>query len=195
MSIRALHIPHDIILPVQLVEISAETEPSVDQLQTLVEGHFEPVTVLQGIDCWVNEEGKIIGLPANSRAQVLFDETFGPSLDFLVGSAVLTGGTDEEGRSLSLSDEQFAMVRALLGNLIAVEISNSYSDGHESTSTVLLEGPEALTEAALEDWWAYVVFPHTGDGHGADSGLSAVHTATVIAGPADLLNKNTEWGN
>jgi hypothetical protein len=74
--------------------------------------------------------------------------------------------------------------------MITVKIENTYSDGHQSTSEVLLHPPTA----DLDEWFQDVVWPHTGDGHGVDSDLGSCYTATIIAtdDPA-LLGKSYEW--
>ena len=72
---------------------------------------------------------------------------------------------------------------------VTVKIENDYSDEHHSESTVELPAPTG----DLDEWWNDVVFPHTGDGHGAEGDLGSCYTATIVAGPARLLGETTEW--
>lgn len=80
---------------------------------------------------------------------------------------------------------------------VTVRIENDYEDGHSSQREVVLDAPDNLDFAAglsLEDWWEEVVFPETGDGHGADSDLGSCYTATITACPnAALVGQSTEW--
>jgi hypothetical protein len=74
--------------------------------------------------------------------------------------------------------------------MVTVRIENSYSDGHESKSEVLLPPPEG----DLTQWFEDVVYPHTGDGHGIGKDLGSCHVATIIAADdAALLGENCEW--
>lgn len=79
---------------------------------------------------------------------------------------------------------------------VLVEIENSYTDGHESTSQHRLAAPtDAPGSEELDEWWEDKVFPLTGDGHGANNPrLDALHTATIIEGPASLLEESYDWG-
>lgn len=78
--------------------------------------------------------------------------------------------------------------------MATVHIHNAYSDGHSSEHVVELPDPASLDPAALEEWWMDVVFPETGDGHGAARGLHSCYTATVRASAhAELVGVVTEW--
>lgn len=92
---------------------------------------------------------------------------------------------------------------------VIVKIENDYSDGHHSEHTVELDSPscyghrdihsgetfhcDGTSDNELADWWEEVVYPHTGDGHGADNDVGSCYTATIIHGPARLLGETTEW--
>ncbi|GAP61340.1 hypothetical protein AHiyo1_50330 [Arthrobacter sp. Hiyo1] len=192
MTIRALLIPVDTEQPLRIVEIP-ESE-SLAQLQALVEGYVECIDLQHGVTSWLNEEGKLTGLQYNPRSQRLYLEAYGPA-DILVGPAVLTGGADDQGSTLGLSDAQLDHVDQLLGPFARVWIENTYSDGHESTTEVWLTPPAGDSAQKLEDWWQDEVFEHTGDGHGADSSLGSLLTATVLSGPAHLVGQTFEWGD
>jgi hypothetical protein len=78
-------------------------------LQTAVDGWVQVVDLTSTMSIWVNEEGKMNGLPYNKIATDIFQRRFG-AVDVMVGNAVLTGGTDSEGETLGLTDEQVAVI-------------------------------------------------------------------------------------
>lgn len=63
------------------------------------------------IDMWVNEEGRIKGLPYNHFGSLLYTMNFRTD-EPIVGDIVLTGGTDEEGNTLGLTDSQLDVMFA-----------------------------------------------------------------------------------
>lgn len=75
-------------------------------LSTGVGGLIEPIELSATLTLWLNEEGKIHGLPHNPFAQQLWDEVFGSHTDYLVGDVVLTGGTDSDGNTIGLTEDQ-----------------------------------------------------------------------------------------
>jgi hypothetical protein len=109
----------------QVIVITPEQEVSVQQmpianeydfLNTAVAGWIQAVELsedLEGITLWVNEEGKMNSLPYNQKATFLWEKSYGFT-DVIVGTAVLTGGTDDEGETLPLTDVQVAEILALL---------------------------------------------------------------------------------
>ncbi|WP_448812149.1 DUF3846 domain-containing protein [Agromyces bauzanensis] len=99
--------------PVQVIEPGAD---SGDTLRKAVGGWFECVGLEAGLDMWLNEEGKLEGLPHNRRAQGLWDATFGAGTDYIVGPAVLSGGVDDEGDTLPLDAATIAGLVTLLGS-------------------------------------------------------------------------------
>ena len=58
-----------------------------------------------GVDVWLNEEGKLHGLPYNLIGTRLWVTAYG-NTDAIVGDIIITGGADEEGETLGLTDEQ-----------------------------------------------------------------------------------------
>ncbi|MFF2053778.1 DUF3846 domain-containing protein [Leifsonia sp. NPDC058194] len=115
MSIRVIHIPVDSSTTVRLVETTQDE--IADRLHDLVEGSFECVELNDDVHVWLNEEGKLRGMPWNPRAQRLWDQRYGSFTDVLVGPAVLTGGVDRHGDTLGLSPEQIATVEREIGPL------------------------------------------------------------------------------
>jgi hypothetical protein len=60
-----------------------------------------------GFAMYVNEEGKLNGLPMNDLATVVWEKSFGAFTDVIVGGAVIVNTkTDDEGNELPLTDEQ-----------------------------------------------------------------------------------------
>lgn len=107
---QALYIPAE--GPSRIVSIDEGNE--LAQLQKLVGGYIEAVTLKSGHTLWLNEEGKLNGLPRNRGAQYFFDLHFGIGQDILVGDAVLMGGANAEGETLGLTDDQVEAYSAFL---------------------------------------------------------------------------------
>lgn len=74
-----------------------------NQLRDAVGGLIQPVDLKPDLTVWLNEEGKLIGLPINLVATHMWDRSFGVGSDALVGNCVFTGGTDSEGETIELS--------------------------------------------------------------------------------------------
>lgn len=90
-------------------------DTTLDALQGAVGGWVQAVDLSGSLTLWVNEEGKMIGLPHNPYAQRLWDDAYGKGTDYIVGNAVLTGGADEDGNTLGLDDLSIATVMAGVG--------------------------------------------------------------------------------
>ena len=77
-------------------------------IQAAVGGCFDVVTSSSGqTSFWLNDEGKLIGLPINTIATAALwrlNEAF-VNRDVLVGPVFITGGVDENGETLSINDE------------------------------------------------------------------------------------------
>ena len=95
---------------VKEVEFTQGTALSV--LQSGVDGWVQAIDLSDDLTLWLNEEGKLVDLPHNIAAQALWDSRFGYDTDYLVGDVVLTGGVNEEGETLGLSDEQVESLTA-----------------------------------------------------------------------------------
>ena len=76
-------------------------------LSGAVGGYIECVHLPEtlDLDLWVNEEGKLDGLVFNLFGTYLWVENYGKT-DVIVGDVIFTSGTDNEGHTLGLSDEQ-----------------------------------------------------------------------------------------
>jgi hypothetical protein len=107
----AVLVPANGMIQVANIDDSQELK----QLQSLVGGMIEAVTMQNGDTMWVNEEGKLLGLPINSVAtQWLLISRIGTGFDadIICGDVVLMGAVDEDGDVQSASPELIAMVNA-----------------------------------------------------------------------------------
>ena len=84
-----------------------EAGESYPLLRDSVGGLIECVTLRDKnfADLWLNEEGKLIDLPYNEVATLLWMDLYGPT-DVILGDVVITGAADDEGETLGLSDEE-----------------------------------------------------------------------------------------
>ena len=89
----------------EVVDLGTTSEESYNALSTAVGGLIEAVDISETVIMWCNEEGKVYGLPHNALATKVFTRTFG-HVDEIKGDVVITGGTDDEGDTLGLTDEQ-----------------------------------------------------------------------------------------
>lgn len=88
----------------QVVDLEAP-EGALKVLQSAVDGWVQPVDLSEEMTMWVNEEGKLIGLILNTKANAIFRETFG-AVDVIMGDVIFTGGVDDEGETMGLTDAQ-----------------------------------------------------------------------------------------
>jgi hypothetical protein len=82
-------------------------------LQKSVGGYVQAVELRDEVTMWLNEESKIERLPHNPVAQTLWNGTYGAGTDYIQGNAVFTGGSDEDGETLPLSEERAREIRAV----------------------------------------------------------------------------------
>jgi hypothetical protein len=88
----------------EVIDLDAE-EGSLKVLQNAVDGYVQAIDLNQELTMWANEEGKLEGMMTNSIATAIFQARFG-MIDIIVGNAVLTGGVDDEGDTIGLTEEQ-----------------------------------------------------------------------------------------
>ena len=72
---------------------------TLDDYQKIVGGYIEVVVLADGCSMYVNEEGKLDGLPVNAAATVLVPG------DVIVGNVLIVGPTDDEGDDTDIPDE------------------------------------------------------------------------------------------
>ena len=85
-----------------VVEFSHEN--SYDTLSGAVGGYIECVRLSESEDMWCNENGIAERRDLNMIASAIYSETFGVGNPIL-GDVIITGGADEEGYTLGLSEE------------------------------------------------------------------------------------------
>lgn len=93
--ITALVIPAGEGEPARLAPITADLET----MQGLVGGWLEALSLGQGAVMYLNEEGKILGLPLNTAANrivALANPGLAPG-DFIVGQVIILGDTAPDG--------------------------------------------------------------------------------------------------
>jgi len=95
------------------VEIQEVESIEYETLSTAVNGMIELVSINEDIDMWLNEEGKIIGLEPNIVATMLFYKAFS-QFDIVMGDVIITGGSDDEGNTVGLSDASIIDIFAML---------------------------------------------------------------------------------
>ena len=97
-TINGICIPFTITEPARMVEVT-----DGKSISALVGGWLEALMVNPTITCYMNEEGKIDGLPVNVRATAMMLHAL-HGTDVIVGDVVLLGFNPETGEDLSLPD-------------------------------------------------------------------------------------------
>lgn len=87
-----------------------DIDPGLDTLQGLVGGYIEAAPTDGSVTVYVNEEGKLTGLPYNEVGTALYYKLapFMAGQDVLVGTIVIVGPVDDEGYDTDLPDEILA---------------------------------------------------------------------------------------
>ena len=85
-----------------------------ETLSSGVGGMIEAVS-MKKFDLWCNENGMAEGLEINPIATRLYADAFGFT-NYILGNVVITGGVDDEGETLGLTDEQVEIVLGLSVN-------------------------------------------------------------------------------
>ena len=98
-----------------MVAIDLESE-SLLKLQRAVSGWVQAIDLSETMSMWCNEEGKMIGLAHNPFGQAFWERSYGRT-DYIVGDIVITGGVDDEGDTISLTDEQIASITAVVAEV------------------------------------------------------------------------------
>jgi hypothetical protein len=107
------------------VEIKEVDSIEYETLYEAVNGLVELVSINDDIDMWLNEEGKLIGLEPNILATLLFNKAF-PTKDIIMGNIIITGGADDEGNTVGLSDASIIDIFAMLQD--AINQASNYTD-------------------------------------------------------------------
>lgn len=91
--------------------IDIPREGSLRPMQEAVGGLIECVA-LGEFEMWLNEEGKLLGLPINEVATAMWESEYGPT-DVMVGNVVFTGPADDEGYITELSAESALLIQGV----------------------------------------------------------------------------------
>lgn len=89
------------------------TVGQLQRLQALIGGWVEAVSSSDGrVTFWVNEEGKIKGLPVNELATAFWWALCPEAVDVdtLCGTVVITGGFGPDGETLGVPDDVAKMI-------------------------------------------------------------------------------------
>lgn len=96
---------------VEVLDLDAP-EGELKVLQSAVGGWIEAVDLTDKLTMYVNEEGKLDAFPIiNAVGNAYFAKVFGEGVDRIVGDVVFTGGLDEEGDTLGLTEEQVKVLK------------------------------------------------------------------------------------
>jgi hypothetical protein len=93
-----------------------ETTDGFRELQKLVGGYVQVIALrgqFAGFELWLNEEGKLMNLPFNTVATLIWEECYGRT-DVVVGNAVITKGANARGVTPTMNPAQVAKVLGLI---------------------------------------------------------------------------------
>jgi hypothetical protein len=107
------------------VNIKEVDSVEYETLYEAVNGLVELVSINEDVDMWLNEDGKVNGLEPNVLATLLFNKVF-PDFDVIMGDVIITGGADDEGNTVGLSDSSIIDIFAMLQD--AIHQAVNYSD-------------------------------------------------------------------
>lgn len=88
-------------------------EGSLKVLQGAVGGYVEAADLTDHVTMWMNDEGKITGLPRNVAATGLYCKNL-DVVDVVCGDVVFTGGTDYRGETKGLPEDIEAALRTIV---------------------------------------------------------------------------------
>lgn len=104
-------IPADATKPMRRVELSGDVS---DISNTINATYFDCLAVRPDVDFFVDDEALLVESPHfNARASLLYDWEMGRQRGFAVGAQIfgdvlVTGGVDNEGSTVSISNERVA---------------------------------------------------------------------------------------
>lgn len=92
----------------KIEKLLLENDTELDQLQKAVDGYIEAVDLSPNLTMWVNEEGLLRdNLSVNPVAYAFYSSP-------IMGDIVFTGGTDENGDTLPLSEANAKLIRSVV---------------------------------------------------------------------------------
>jgi hypothetical protein len=97
--------------------IDIPRDAALKPLQEAVGGWVECVSLPKnGLEMWLNEEGKVMGLLTNYAATKVWESEYGPT-DVMAGDVVFTGPADDEGYITELEEEVLETLQAFTAAL------------------------------------------------------------------------------
>ena len=90
------------------------SEQELSNLQSAVGGYVQAIDLSDTMTMWMNEEGKLTGLPYNGIATALWEARFGVGTDIILGNAVFTGTPDEDGETQTISEADLQRLAELV---------------------------------------------------------------------------------
>jgi hypothetical protein len=98
--------------------------PAYEQLSAGVGGLIEAVSMMhdgEEATLWVNEEGKLTGLPRNGMAGYVAHEKKAIFVnDWIAGNVVFTGGADREGETMELGPKWTEYLRTVAKSVFEI---------------------------------------------------------------------------
>lgn len=113
-TLSAVFIPCSGDIPTEINLL--ETTDGFRELQKRVGGYVQVIALrgqFAGYELWLNEEGKLNGLPFNSCATLIWEECYGRT-DVVVGNAVITRMANAEGVTPTMTAVQVAKVLGII---------------------------------------------------------------------------------
>jgi hypothetical protein len=90
------------------------SDQELGNLQSAVGGYVQAIDLSDTMTMWMNEEGKLVGLPYNGIATALWEARFGVGTDVIMGNAVFTGTPDEDGETTTISESDLQRLSELV---------------------------------------------------------------------------------
>ena len=113
-TLSAVFIPSSGDFPTEINLL--ETTDGFRELQSRVGGYVQVIALrgqFAGYELWLNEEGKLMNLPFNTVATLIWEECYGRT-DVVVGNAVITKGANARGVTPTMTPAQVAKVLGLI---------------------------------------------------------------------------------
>ena len=113
-TLSAVFIPSSGDFPTEINLL--ETTDGFRELQSRVGGYVQVIALrgqFAGYELWLNEEGKLMNLPFNTVATLIWEECYGRT-DVVVGNAVITKGANAKGVTPTMTPAQVAKVLGLI---------------------------------------------------------------------------------
>jgi hypothetical protein len=99
-----------------VTQLDISTEP-LATLQAGVGGLVQAVDLSQRLTMWLNEEGKVLGQAHNPYGQFFWDKLYGAHTDYIVGDIVISGGTDDNGNTLGMTEDAVEWLLFFVGKV------------------------------------------------------------------------------